>query len=82
MPTEPSCPNCRLAMEEGFLPDASYGSILETHWHPGLANKTSFLGMPTGTKIDRSAMRVVQTFRCPQCGLLQSYATDDNPRPA
>ena len=48
------CPDCGGRMEEGFIPDATYGQILQTHWHPGEPEKSTFLGMNMGTKIDRS----------------------------
>ena len=61
-------------MEEGFIPDASYGQILQTHWHPGEPEKSTFLGMTMGTKIDRSDMLPIEAHRCTRCGVLRLYA--------
>ena len=57
-----------------FLPDYSYGAVLEGHWHPGHPRMTKFLGISTGTKVEREEMLPVTAWRCDRCGLLRSYA--------
>jgi len=73
MPEIRECPDCGALMEAGFVPDSTYG-YLQTHWHPGEPEESSFLGLKTGTKIERAQMIPVRTFRCPACGLLRSFA--------
>jgi len=68
------CPDCGGVMEEGFIPDSTYGAVLQTHWHRGTAEKTSFLGIDTGAKIDRSKMLPICSCRCSDCGLLRFFA--------
>jgi len=71
METTPSCPDCHVAMETGFVPD-HYAQIIRSHWHPGTATHKTFLG---NLKLDQEAMLPIVAFRCPQCGLLKEYAT-------
>lgn len=75
----PICPDCQTEMEQGFIPDFSYGSslqsVVQTLWHPGDPTSRTFLGLQTGTvQFDASAARKVVTYCCPDCGLLRSYA--------
>lgn len=68
------CPECGARMEEGFIPDSTYGAIVQTHWHPGPAEKSTFLGIHTGTKVEKTSMRPIRAHRCSRCGLLRLYA--------
>ena len=77
MPPPRTCPDCGSAMVDGFIPDATYGAILQTHWYEGDPEKATFLGLPTGLKVDRQRMIPVWTYRCSSCGLLKSYASHD-----
>ena len=66
-------------MEEGFIPDFSYGtsseSVLQTLWHPGAAEDRKFLGLGTGTvKVEKSDAIKVTAYRWVNCGLLRTYA--------
>jgi hypothetical protein len=75
----PHCPDCKCEMEVGFIPDFSYGtsshSVLQTLWHPGDPESRKFLGFHTGNvKVEQSEARKIVSFRCPECGLLRSYA--------
>ena len=65
MPEIRACPDCDVPMRAGFIPDSTYGMFLQTHWHPGEAEESSFLGIATGAKIDRSAMMPVRTSPVP-----------------
>jgi hypothetical protein len=61
--TAPRCPDCKVAMKEGWIPDAAFGGSLETYWQEGLSKKPKVLGkMP------------IQAFRCSECGLVRIYA--------
>ena len=77
MPTPPACSDCGSTMIAGFIPDATYGQVLQTHWYEGDPENSSFLGLATGVKVDRNRMIPVWTWRCGSCGLLKSYASWD-----
>lgn len=68
------CEECGGRMEEGFIPDSTYGAYLPSHWHRGPAEQSRIFGLPAGTKVDRRLMVPIRTFRCAGCGLLRSYA--------
>jgi hypothetical protein len=61
-------------MTEGFVPDSTYGAILQTHWYAGKPEATSFLGLPTGLSVDRSRMLPISAWRCAKCGAIRLYA--------
>ena len=71
---EPRCADCRVAMEEGWVPDCTHGAVLQTHWQPGPPQKATFFGLEIGKKFSRDSMHPIRTFRCPGCGLLRAYA--------
>jgi hypothetical protein len=66
-------------METGFIPDFSYGhsthSVVQALWHPGDVETRTFLGFKTGhIKVEQSEAKKIVAYRCPECGLLRSYA--------
>ncbi len=77
MPITPDCPDCAIPMVSGFIPDATYGRVLQTHWHEGDPEDARSLGFKVGVKVDRSSMLPVWSWRCPSCGLLKTYASRD-----
>lgn len=69
---EGTCPKCGSAMEQGFVPDSIYGGRHVNHWAHGLPEKSFWSG------ISKPARKIpVGTFRCTQCGFLESYARDE-----
>ena len=70
MEKPPSCPECAVEMETGFIPD-HYAQIMQSHWHPGTASEKTLTG---NLKLERSSMIPITTFRCPDCGQLKQYA--------
>ena len=76
MSVEVQCPDCGTEMEQGFIPDATQGAVVQTCWHRGTAESKTFLGIETGTgiKYDRTNMVPVTACRCTRCGLLKFYA--------
>ena len=74
MPAVPRCADCSVAMEEGFIPDATLGGMCQSSWHRGLPETVEVLGMPGGLKIVGVKCMPIRAFRCPKCGLLRSYA--------
>jgi len=74
-----TCPKCQKSMEIGFIPAWTYGAVLQTHWVRGLPSRASFwerLGHFRDLAISSrygDYLKVV-TYRCPDCGYLESYA--------
>ena len=60
-------------MIEGFILDMTYGGQLVPRWLEGRPEKSWW----TGVKAVGKECRSVDTFRCPKCGLLWSYATTE-----
>jgi hypothetical protein len=69
IPTQ-RCPDCRVEMQIGFVPDL-YAKIVQSRWHPGLPTAKTFVG---NLKLDADAMIPIAAFRCPECGLLKQFA--------
>lgn len=68
---EKSCPKCTQRMEPGFVPDFMYRTTHQSTWVAGAPQARLFVGgikRPTGRQLP------VVTYRCTQCGLLESYA--------
>jgi hypothetical protein len=70
METSPKCLRCQTPMEEGFIMDADYGTTLVARWVAGRPEPSFWTGTKTGGK----EKRALTTYRCPQCGYLESYA--------
>lgn len=61
-------------MEEGFLMDKGHAnSRTQQEWVEGEPEPSFWLGLSLKGK---DKLRVA-TYRCPKCGLLQSYAPND-----
>ncbi|MBV8837072.1 MAG: hypothetical protein JO000_11070 [Alphaproteobacteria bacterium] len=65
-----TCPKCQGAMEAGFVPDYSYGAILQAKWTEGAPEK-SFLG---NMKIKGRRQIALAADRCTRCGYVELYA--------
>ncbi len=72
------CAKCQGSMEEGFMPEYAHPTLLVTRWYPGAPKEAEIrvLGMKVVEWLDlrESGMRVVSTYRCVNCGYLESYA--------
>lgn len=67
----PDCIRCRTQMEAGYLLEAGdHNSRTVTQWVEGEPEKSFWTGLRLK---DRDVMPVM-TFRCPNCGYLESYA--------
>ncbi len=64
------CPKCAGDMSNGFIVDSTYGANKVSTWHEGEPERSFFLN----TKTHKSKMLKVKTFRCVECGFLESYA--------
>ncbi len=67
-----SCPKCRSVMTDGFIADVGYGAIHPSKWVEGEPVKSFW----TGTKISDKEKYAVKTYRCANCGYIESYATE------
>lgn len=70
MPEVASCSKCSGDMERGFILDNAGGVGLPDRWMKGPL-ESSIWG---GAKVFRKVKLVVETYRCVQCGFLESYA--------
>lgn len=76
--TEKNCPDCRGFMVEGFIIDMSgqgggFGGRVVPRWLKGRPEKSFWAGV----KVSGKDCYTVETYRCEQCGLLRSYATEE-----
>lgn len=65
------CPKCGGGMAEGFIVDvAAGGAAVVSKWQGGEPHKGRFFGVS-----QRGAEQIdIITFRCADCGYLESYA--------
>ena len=59
-------------MQEGFIPDATYGGQQVLRWVVGKPEPSIW----SGTKIAGKDLHSIQSFRCVKCGYLESYARE------
>ncbi len=64
------CLRCRTRMEPGVIADATHGGNVQEQWVPGAPEVSFWFGL----KVDKRARLPVITMRCPNCGVLESYA--------
>ncbi len=66
------CPKCATAMAQGFVIDKGMrgGSISAPEWADGTPTPSFWSGL----SLHGRERHEVTTFRCPQCGYLESYA--------
>ena len=67
---EGSCPKCNGRMEEGFILDRSHGYVEVSRWVEGPPQTSFWFGL----KVPADGARQVTTYRCSECGYLESYA--------
>ncbi len=72
---DPLCRNCRVSMQKGVvLEHVDNGKLTFPLWSPGDPPRKKFLGIPLGYGRNEGETIRVATWRCPRCGLLESYA--------
>jgi hypothetical protein len=64
------CIRCHAHMESGWVADNTQAGFTQQDWSPG-EPQSSFW---TGLKVEKDKAVPVTTFRCPNCGYLESYA--------
>ena len=67
-----SCPKCQSVMEEGFIPDGigSLRAAKPSEWYQGELKRSVWTGVQ---QIGKTHFEV-RTYRCTECGYLESYA--------
>ena len=72
----PTCWDCSLEMETGFLVDFGGGPFLQSQWAQGPPEADrSFFGFASGVVLRDRRRYLVEAFRCPGCGQLKLYAS-------
>lgn len=70
-----NCVKCEGLMEEGFIVDrGDYEYKTVNTWVEGKPVKSFW----SGIKVDDKQQIKVRTFRCANCGYLESYAVEEN----
>jgi acetone carboxylase gamma subunit len=66
------CPKCNIQMHQGYILDAMYGNLVTTSskWSEGKPKKILSFALSSA---DTKSMEIT-TYRCPECGYLESYA--------
>jgi hypothetical protein len=73
--SDPVCRNCRISMERGYCIDRGHGNAQHREeWTQGEPEMARFLFMSHTKSVGEQDRIVVVTWRCPRCGLLESYA--------
>jgi hypothetical protein len=57
-------------MTEGFVPDATHGSVAVSSWMEGPPEKSVW----TGLKLSGRARSEISAWRCNRCGFIEFYA--------
>ena len=65
-----TCPKCSGAMHEGFVVDATYGSMTVASWVEGAPRKSIW----TGVKVSGRPRSEISAWRCTRCGFVEHYA--------
>src|ERR1700730_3515400 len=65
------CTRCHAHMESGWVPDNTHTGLQRENWCPGEPQPRFSTGL---TVEKRDKVIPVTTFRCPNCGYLESYA--------
>ena len=70
-----NCSKCQGLMEEGFILDRGDMNVgFINSWVEGEPVKSFW----NGIKVNNKLQYAVKTFRCVNCGYLESYATEKN----
>ena len=67
-----TCPKCQGDMTAGFIIDFNMSQATAvSKWQEGAPQRSFW----TGIKMDPERQHPITTYRCEQCGFLESYAT-------
>jgi hypothetical protein len=72
--TAPKCPDCNVTMEEGYAVDSGRFNGPEVlSWYSGQPSLIQNVFGPI-VKLPAAGKLGIESWRCPQCGLLREYA--------
>ena len=71
--SEPTCPQCQTAMEEGHQLDHGHARLLAGKWVKGPADWAGFEKWWNNSLRKHDVYRIT-SYRCPECGMLQNFA--------
>jgi len=77
-PDAKKCSECGGEMEKGAILDYVRTNVLHPRWMPSAGFTRNWLG---NVKPDWNQCRLVDTYRCQNCGYLKSYATAIGDKP-
>ena len=69
-PVDRSCVKCGGEMEEGFVLDNTSRARMQSEWVEGAPERSRWMGV----RLKGKEQLPILTFRCSQCGYLESYA--------
>lgn len=69
----PTCPDCRTAMEGGFLRDRTDSGSVQAAWVEGAPERSTW----TGLKLKGRRQIPLYAWRCPRCALVRFFAPED-----
>ncbi len=67
------CPKCKAPMGEGFIVEQNLTNYIPSVWVEGPPEPSFW----TITKVFDKPKKLVVSYRCIQCGYLESYATKE-----
>ena len=67
------CPKCNVEMEAGYLLEYKSIDRFPTFWIEGHLERSFF----ASAKIRGKKIRIVESFRCTNCGFLELYAREE-----
>ncbi len=68
----PTCPDCRTAMEGGFLRDRSDSESVQATWVEGAPERSAW----TGLKLKGRREIPLYAWRCPRCTQVRFFAPE------
>ena len=74
MTSKTTCNECSGTMQEGYILDAAYGTLLQSKWIKGKPEKSFWTGVNTSGK----TKYYISAYRCETCGFLKLYAEPNN----
>lgn len=72
MDQDGKCTKCGGSLEEGFIPDSVNSGAVPGAWYQGPLERSFWTGIKTLGRVHYQ----VRTYRCNQCGFLESYARE------
>jgi len=65
------CIRCHGQLQVGYIPQSTESGLRQLNWCPGAPQRSFW----TGLKVKKGTALTVITYRCVNCGYLESYAS-------